>query len=114
MAGVHQDKGRICSRNGRKSDLPVHTIRIQVLEGIGDIEQGEIGQQGATVHSSRLVSKPVSTNWLTPSNANGPGNSAIGSDEAGGHTQSDFPLANIEQDALDELAQLIEAEADWE
>ena len=36
------------------------------------------------------------------------------SDEAGGHTPSDFPLANIEQGALDELDQLIEAEADWE
>jgi non-ribosomal peptide synthase protein (TIGR01720 family) len=34
------------------------------------------------------------------------------SDEAGGHTPSDFPLANIEQGALDELNQLIEAEAD--
>nr|QEO74373.1 condensation domain-containing protein [uncultured bacterium] len=36
------------------------------------------------------------------------------SDEAGGHTPSDFPLANIEQGALDQLNQLIEAEAEWE
>jgi non-ribosomal peptide synthase protein (TIGR01720 family) len=36
------------------------------------------------------------------------------SDEAGGHTPSDFPLANIEQGALDGLTHLIEAETDWE
>jgi non-ribosomal peptide synthase protein (TIGR01720 family) len=36
------------------------------------------------------------------------------SEDAGGHTPSDFPLANIEQGALDELNQLIEAEADLE
>jgi non-ribosomal peptide synthase protein (TIGR01720 family) len=36
------------------------------------------------------------------------------SDEAGGHTPSDFPLANIEQGALDGLTQLVEAEADSE
>jgi non-ribosomal peptide synthase protein (TIGR01720 family) len=36
------------------------------------------------------------------------------SDDAGGHTPSDFPLANIEQSALDQLNQLVEAEADWE
>ena len=36
------------------------------------------------------------------------------SEEAGGRTPSDFPLARIEQDALDQLGQLIEVDADLE
>jgi len=36
------------------------------------------------------------------------------SEDAGGHTPSDFPLASIEQGVLDELDQLIEAEVDGE
>ena len=36
------------------------------------------------------------------------------SEEAGGRTPSDFPLASIDQDALDQLGRLIEVDADLE